>query len=263
MANGTGEKQSRRDHWEQFWAERGEPGAYYSNADRVVEQIARAAHLPGIWALEVGAGTGRDGLRLAQAGARVVLLDYAQQAVEMLRSQARVCPGVHVVRADACALPIRSARLDLVFHQGLLEHFRNPRPLLAENLRVLRPGGVCVVDVPQRFHLYTVVKHILMAFGQWFAGWETEFSVGQLRSLMERAGFRVLWVYGDYMRPSLCYRLLRELFRRLGIGLPMYPPACKLVQSLRRRGRRAVLRWPVMLNTCLDIGVVARRPEGR
>ncbi|MDZ7270069.1 MAG: class I SAM-dependent methyltransferase [candidate division KSB1 bacterium] len=263
MATGAVEKRSRRAHWEQFWAERGEATAYYSNADRVVEQIARAVSLRGIRALEVGAGTGRDGLRLAQRGARVILLDYAQQAAEMMKRQARVTRGVHVVRADACAMPIRDKTLDVVFHQGLLEHFADPKPLLRENVRVVRPGGIVVVDVPQRYHIYTVLKHILMALGKWFAGWETEFSVRQLKRLMERSGLEVLWVYGDYMRPSLFYRMLRELFRRVGIRLPMYPPMCKPVQSLRARVRRAVLRRPLWLNTCMDIGVVARRPEGR
>lgn len=263
MARKTREKRSQRNHWEVFWAERGEAGAYYSNADRLIENIARALSVQGIWALEVGAGTGRDGLRLAQRGARVILLDYAQQAVEMMSGVARRLPGVHVVRADACAMPIRTGSVDLVFHQGLLEHFPEPGPLLRENWRVLRPGGIAVVDVPQRYHIYTVLKKCLIAVGRWFAGWETEFSVRELKGLMERTGFEVLWVYGDYMRPSLCYRVLRELLRRVGIGLPMYPPACRPVQYLRARLRRAMLRIPLMLNTCMDIGVVARRAEAR
>lgn len=257
----TRNRESRREHWEAYWAERGEPEAYYSNAERLVRQIERAVALPVAWALEVGAGTGRDGLRLAASGSKVVLLDYAVQAIAMLRTLTRPRRGVYIVRADAFALPFRNESFDLVFHQGLLEHFREPEELLRENLRVLRVGGVAVVDVPQRFHLYALLKRILMLLGRWFAGWETDFTVRGLRALMERTGFQILWVYGDYMRPSLLYRTVREACRRMGICLPMYPPGSRRVRSVRTALRRFFLRWPVMLNTCLDIGVVARRPE--
>lgn len=253
-------KESRREHWEYYWGERAAPEEYYSNADRVVKQIERAVLLPVKWALEVGAGTGRDGMRLAERGGKVVLLDYAEQAVAMMRGMTRGRKGVYIVRGDAFALPFRSGSLDLVFHQGLLEHFREPLRLLQENLRVLRPGGVVVVDVPQRYHIYGLLKRVLMALDKWFAGWETDFTVRGLTTVMQRAGFEVLWMYGDYMRPSLPYRTVREGLRRLGVRLPMYPPSSKFLRSLRANLRSLVLRWPVMLNTCLDIGAVARRP---
>ena len=46
-----------------------------------------------------------------------------------------------------------------------------------------------VVDVPQTFHLYTLMKQILIALNRWFAGWETQFTPGELERLLrgERA----------------------------------------------------------------------------
>jgi len=66
---------------------------------------------------------------------------------------------VHPVCADACRMPFREGAFDLVFHQGLMEHFRDPAPLLRENARVLKRGGHLLVDVPQRFHVYTLAKN--------------------------------------------------------------------------------------------------------
>ena len=33
-------------------------------------------------------------------------------------------------------MPFRDGAFEVVFHQGLLEHFRDPRPLLRENARI-------------------------------------------------------------------------------------------------------------------------------
>ena len=86
---------------------------------------------------------------------------------------------VNPVGGNAFSLPFPDASFDLVFHQGLLEHFRQKEAnnLLKENIRVLKSGGLLLVDVPQRYHIYTVMKHILIALDKWFAGWEREFSI--------------------------------------------------------------------------------------
>jgi len=147
-----------------------------------------------------------------------------------------------------------------VFYHVLLEHFREPVPLLRENYRVLCTGGICLVDVPQKFHVYTIIKHLLMLFNAWFAGWETEFSVRDLGKLIRSVGFQVRLIYGDWMRPSLTYRIARELLMRVGLHLPMYPRGLRVVRSMRAHIRQFLLRFPGSLNTCLDIGVVAEKP---
>jgi len=85
-------------------------------------------------------------------------------------------------------MPFRDGAIDISFHQGLLEHFRDPLPLLAENARITRSGGRVLVDVPQTFHLYTVMKKLLILVNRWFAGWETQFTVPQLERLVRESG---------------------------------------------------------------------------
>ena len=93
-----------------------------------------------------------------------------------------------------------------------------------ECLRVLKPGGHLIVDVPQTFHYYTVGKKILIAMGRWFAGWETQFTPAQLERVGQEAGGELVRTYGDWMVPGLWYRAIRKmLVARLGIRLPMYP----------------------------------------
>ena len=252
---------STLEHWESYWTEHPELDQVYSNQDRLVREVLAEGPVRGKRLLEVGAGSGRDTLGLVRAGGTGVVLDYSPAALAHIRKQA-VERGlaVHLVRADALRMPFRDGAFDVLFHQGLLEHFRDPLPLLRENARVTRGGGIIVVDVPQTFHLYTVLKQSLILAGRWFAGWETQFTPARLERTVSAAGLRVRRTYGDWMVPGLWYRVLRELGRRAGVMLPLEPkgPAGwarawdRLRAALRRR------RWA--LYTCHVIGTVAERP---
>jgi SAM-dependent methyltransferase len=145
-----------------------------------------------------------------------------------------------------------------VFHQGLLEHFRTPAPLLAENARVLKPGGVLLVDVPQRWHYYTPLKHALIAMDRWFAGWETEFSIGDLRRLLRSVGLQPVHEYGDWCVPNLAYRVGRKALLKRGVRLPLQPRV-PLVGPLFERLRRDLADTPLALYTGMNIGCVARK----
>ena len=250
---------STLEHWESYWKGVGDVETTYSTGDRLVREILADGAVAGARVLEVGAGSGRDTLGLVRAGAIGVVLDYSPTSLALVGEQARRQGlAVHLVQADALAMPFREGTFDVVFHQGLLEHFRDPQPLLGENARVTRRGGCVVVDVPQTFHLYTVMKKIMIAFGVWFAGWETQFTPAQLEGCLRRSGLEVRRSYGDWMVPGLWYRAVREVLRRgLGILLPREPRGPKWWadgwDNLRARLRRH--RWA--LYTCHVIGTVA------
>lgn len=246
-----------RQVWENFWQEKEDINQVYPNSDRIIRQIETLSDLKNKVVMEIGAGSGRDGFRLVDKGAIVILLDYAENSLLLLKKLSReLGKPVILLRADAFHLPFRDNSLDLVYHQGLLEHFTNPEDLISENYRVLVPGGHAIADVPQRYHLYTLVKHVLIWMNKWFAGWETEFSIGQLRTCFQTAGFKIHAVYGDWMRPGFVYRALREILKKLKITLPLYPrpvpfvtPLCGWLGDLFKRSRLA-------LYTFMDIGVI-------
>jgi SAM-dependent methyltransferase len=59
------------------------------------------------------------------------------------------------VAADAHDLPWRSNAIDGVLIQGVLEHVERPERVVAEILRVLKPGAPVIAEVPflQHYHL--------------------------------------------------------------------------------------------------------------
>lgn len=252
---------STPDHWDRYWRDRqGAIEEVYSNEDRILRQLDDLA-LAGRRVLEVGAGSGRDSLELARRGARIFVLDYVGSSFQVIRDLARD-RGLEVVCvcADATRMPFREGSFALVFHQGLMEHFRDPTSLLTENHRVVEVGGHILVDVPQRYHVYTLAKHILIAINRWFAGWETEFSPGQLESVVRRAGFRIVRTDGAYFRPGFFYRGLRYVLRKGRVAhLPLYPewPAWWDAAPRWIRGRLSGTR--LGLHTYAMISTLARK----
>ncbi len=253
---------STLEHWESYWkGHRQDLDETYSTGGRLVREVLADGPVAGRLVMEIGAGSGRDLLELARLGARGIVLDYSPESLGLVRQQA-VAQGIPVmfVQADATRMPFRDGAIDVSFHQGLLEHFRDPRPLLAENARITRPGGRVLVDVPQTWHLYTVMKKMLIFANRWFAGWETQFTVRELERLVRESGLEVTRSYGDWMVPGLVYRVVREILKRgLGLRLPLHPrgPAAWSRGWDALRTQLRARRWA--LNTCHVIGTVGRR----
>ncbi|NLP06526.1 class I SAM-dependent methyltransferase [Candidatus Fermentibacteria bacterium] len=251
-------RDSARSDWESFWKRGRKPSEIYDNAGRVVDEIAARMDPEGLLVLEVGAATARDSADLAARGAVAVGLDYSPAAIALAREAAG--DAVLLVRGDALALPFRDGSFDLVFHQGVLEHFRNPAPLLRENIRVLKAGGQLLVDVPQTFHVYTLFKKMLMAAGAWFAGWETQFTRRGLERLLLSTGFEPGQAYARFFSPSLAYRIFREVLLRAGVRLPLHPVLLPQLHRLRSRIRGSVERSALGTSLGAVIGVFARKP---
>ncbi|MDD4856786.1 MAG: class I SAM-dependent methyltransferase [Candidatus Krumholzibacteria bacterium] len=250
---------SEKKHWDRFWEGAHSVEDVYSNEGRVAERIAGAVPLAEKLVLEVGAGSGRDGVLLAEKGACVVSLDYSLSSLRLIKGRSSGSGTLAVCCGDAFALPFADGTFDVVFHQGLLEHFRNPDDLIAENARVLKPGGVILVDVPQRYHYYTAIKHLAIAMRVWFAGWEREYSVGELERMLRAHSFSIVASYGEWFNPPMWYRMLRRGLVSAGVKLPMYPRAFAALGKAFAGPREALMKRRFALYTTVIIGTIARK----
>lgn len=94
-------------------------------------------------ALDVGAGTGALAFALAPRVARVIALDADPAMVEQLRAGAPA--NVEALVGDGEALPFADGEFDLAGSLRTLHHTASPERLVAELVRVVRPGGTILV----------------------------------------------------------------------------------------------------------------------
>lgn len=108
--------------------------------------------LRGVRVLDVGCGGGHLAEALARSGADVTGVDRSASSVAAAQRHA-AAGGLAIAyhAADALALPFADATFDAVLSSDFLEHVSNRLDqIIAEQARVLRPGGVLGFETVNR-----------------------------------------------------------------------------------------------------------------
>ena len=96
--------------------------------------------------LEIGVGTGRLALPLAETGASMVGVDLSGPMLEKLVANAGGTRPVPLVRADATKLPFADHAFGAAYGVHVLHLIPNWRDVVGELVRVVRPSGVVLID---------------------------------------------------------------------------------------------------------------------
>jgi len=92
--------------------------------------------------LELGCGTGKNTVWLAERARRVIAMDFSPGMLEVARGRVPL-DRVRLVQHDVRERwPVDDASADVVVANLIFEHLSNVAGVFAEAARVLRPGGV-------------------------------------------------------------------------------------------------------------------------
>lgn len=159
---------SVRDYWEAhpvaaaaLTVEPGDPD-YFRQFDLLRERpdceppwVGEAVHgyrgARGLRVLDVGCGNGYVLSRYASQGAEAHGIDLTEQAVRLSRQRFALAGLEGVFQTtDGDHIPYGDDRFDIVCAMGVLHHVADPRPMLAEMHRVLKPGGRLILMLYHR-----------------------------------------------------------------------------------------------------------------
>lgn len=155
---------------------------------RKAARLARVA--PGAAVLEIGC---RDGglRRFLPPGIRYQGMDIAPEFA---------APDI-LIRDVSDGLPFPDAAFDTVFCIEVLEHVPNPFGALTEIRRVLRPGGVLTLSVPNPYHIKELIWNLLRIPDRQghIYGWTRQ----NMTALGAMNGFRLDAFGGTYLHPPI------------------------------------------------------------
>lgn len=203
------------------------PSIYWYNEDFLQYLIKWSSAKRHALFLEAGAGSGRFSYRLSQNGCEVVALDFSRNSIFLLQKLKRISKGfMHVIRADIRHMPFRDCVFNVVYNEGVVEHFQRPFCILNEMARVLQKLGVLIFSVPNIFSFHTPARFVATKLlGGWLYGLERSFSKCEVKSLLcllklenvEVHGIGVFYGVGQYM-PYAIRTLLYHVYLRLRDG---------------------------------------------
>lgn len=245
---------------------------YYRLLEYLFDRL-RVNYLQPVSILEAGSGSGILSIALLRQRGDCVrditLLDKSLVGLALARATggSELCEKLgnraRLVNGDLFSPPFPKSSFDLVFNEGVMEHFEGSQRKAAFGAiaRICRTGGHYICIVPNKLNIPLMLRNrASKQAGRWQYGYQREFTIFELLSQLRQAGFRVRAMGGlDSMAPMR--HLLREL-RGEHFDAPGEP--VHEISPFFKRIQRA--SWKVELSTHLlgalagrEIGVLAQR----
>lgn len=202
--------------------------------------------------LDIGCNWGRWSIAAARAGYRVIGIDPSFEAIVAAQRIAKQLGlDIDYAVADGRRLPFARGSLDVVFSYGVLQHFSKDdvRTSIAEIARVLKPGGMSWVQMPNAYGARSAFQLARRGFA---AGQAFEVRYWRPRELFEAFG---------RIGPT---RLKTDGFFTLNpqvTDLDLLPPHFRLLVRTSEALRRATGTVPRLTALADSVNVVSRRPS--
>lgn len=163
---------------------------------------------------EAGCGTGRFCIKIAEErkDSHVIGMDLSDVALKLALKgkELRSLNNVHFLRGDIFKMPVRDDLFDVVFNEGVIEHFHDFEKTIDEMIRITRPEGKIIIAVPNWYCFpHTIYKKIVG--DKYLYGYEKSFKHNELISIFKDKGLSEIEVTG--FNPTHSIKRLSRLFR--------------------------------------------------
>jgi 2-polyprenyl-3-methyl-5-hydroxy-6-metoxy-1,4-benzoquinol methylase len=150
--------------------------------------------------LDIGCGDGSISLPLVNARTRLTLLDLSESMLAIARSRIplHLSANVEIVNGDFLTAELGAHSYDLILCIGVLAHVDSPSATIDEIIRLLRPGGMVVIENTDSRH---PISHVLRMYDNIRAIFlrpkyaRNLVSTGELQATFGRRGCKLLATY--------------------------------------------------------------------
>ncbi len=225
----------------QYWWSAARPGLL-KRLEAIYRKVALRGHIRFIMTalsgspngqrlLDIGCGSGTLIGLLKKRGLSVLGIDTSEEASQLAAHESDV--RVIVGRLDQAGFGISSFDIVTMFH--VIEHVTNPREVLGEVQRILKPGGILIAQVPNidswqfrwfgaKWYGLDVPRHVV------------DYSQQSIVKLLEDTGFSVRRIRQFNLRDN-APALVSSLF------LTLDPLSRRIRLHHRNAAERAVASW--------------------
>lgn len=234
-----GQMYEREDHYWWFIARR-----------QLALQLMTAHPAPEGITLDVGCGTGAMLSELTRRGPALGV-DVSPEALKLCSRRGLT----NAMEGDAQALPLADGSVARVVTLDTLEHVPDDREAAAEIFRVLKPGGVLIINVPA-FRWLWGPHDVALHHHRRYTRRELVARLQEAGLTVERSSYSVFFLFPIVVLVRLVDRFRRSEAR---VRLPEVGPALnKLLVSLMRLEGLLLARVPLPVGS--SVVAVARKP---
>ncbi|MBI5625499.1 MAG: methyltransferase domain-containing protein [Elusimicrobia bacterium] len=150
--------------------------------------------------LDAGSGTGHFSKALSGLGAQLVSLDVGPGLLAQVRAKC----ATKAVEGSLLSLPFPDKAFKAILCTEVIEHTADPRQAVKELCRVLAPGGVLALTVPnKRFRFALAVADLLKV--RPYGGLENWVGYSELKQWLEEACVTVERQFGFNLLPHVFF----------------------------------------------------------
>ncbi len=201
MDSNKNKKASPTKHtWDDFWVARTKKKSWFVSLLNFVNDrtmVKKSVDLAVRYSqkgtvLQAGSGEGRNSLALAKKrGDKVIALDYSTEALKLAKLKAdEYNISIQLLNEDMSNMSFKDKSLELVWNEGVMEHFENPLPYLREMRRVGKRVICIVPTLTMGWRTVKFIKNLMKADEGINEGYYEQHTPESLKKIFLDAGFK-------------------------------------------------------------------------
>ncbi len=127
--------------------------------------------------IELGCGTSTSILALHNKVKELIGVDFSEEALRISKFNANKLKikNIRFIQDDISKSRLNSNEYDVVWSQGLIEHFENFEKALIEHIRICKNGGWIIISVPSKYSYFYVWYYLSkLPLMKWFWPWSEQ-----------------------------------------------------------------------------------------